>query len=42
MGVGEFARRYTRDFRSVEQPGYAMELQIEREAALREGAEGAP
>jgi hypothetical protein len=41
-GVGEFARRYTRDFRSVEQPGYAMELQIEREAALREGAEGAP
>ncbi|WP_407297880.1 eCIS core domain-containing protein [Stutzerimonas zhaodongensis] len=34
-GVGEFARRYTRDFRSVEQPGYAMELQIEREQALR-------
>lgn len=33
-GVGEFARRYTRDYRSVEQPGYAMELQIEREQAL--------
>ena len=35
-GVGEFARRYTRDYGSVEQPGYAMELQLEREAALRE------
>lgn len=34
-GVGEFARRYTRDYRSVEQPGYAMELQIQREQALR-------
>ena len=35
-GVGEFARRYTRDYRSVERPGYAMELQLERETALRE------
>ena len=35
-GVGEFARRYTRDYSSVERPGYAMELQLEREAALRE------
>lgn len=35
-GVGEFARRYTEDYRSVEQPGYAMELKIERELALRE------
>lgn len=41
-GVGEFARRYTRDYRSVEQPGYAMELQIEREAAMREDAAGKP
>ncbi|WP_217477229.1 DUF4157 domain-containing protein [Stutzerimonas stutzeri] len=35
-GVGEFARRYTEDYHSVEQPGYAMELKIERELALRE------
>jgi len=35
-GVREFARRYTQDYRSVEQPGYAMELKIERELALRE------
>lgn len=41
-GVGEFARRYTRDYRSVEQPGYAMELQIEREAALRDAGKGRP
>lgn len=34
-GVGEFARRYIHDYRSVEQPGYSMELQIEREQALR-------
>ena len=38
-GVGEFARRYTRDYGSVEQPGYAMELQLEREAALRQAGE---
>lgn len=41
-GVGEFARRYTRDYRSVEQPGYAIELQIEREMASREAADGEP
>lgn len=41
-GVGEFARRYTRDYRSVEQPGYAMELQIEREMALREAVTDTP
>lgn len=41
-GVGEFARRYTRDYRSVEQPGYAMELQIEREAALRDAGKDRP
>lgn len=41
-GVGEFARRYTRDFRSVEQPGYAMELQIEREAAMRDADQSRP
>lgn len=41
-GVGEFARRYTRDYRSVEQPGYAMELQIERELALRKLADDTP
>jgi hypothetical protein len=35
-GVGEFARRYIRDYRSVEQPGYAMEVQIKREQALRD------
>lgn len=29
-GVGEFARRYTRDYRSVERPAYALELEIER------------
>jgi hypothetical protein len=40
-GVGEFTRRYTRDYGSVEQPGYAMEVQLEREAALREAGESA-
>lgn len=39
-GVGEFARRYIHDYGSVEQPGYAMELQIEREQARREAEKG--
>jgi hypothetical protein len=30
-GVGEFARRYTRDHRSVERPAYALQIEIERE-----------
>ncbi len=41
-GVGEFARRYTRDYRSVEQPGYAMELRIERELAMGGTMEDSP
>lgn len=30
-GGGEFARRYTRDHRSVERPAYALQIEIERE-----------
>lgn len=41
-GVGEFARRYTQDYRSVEQPGYAMELQVEREQAIRNAVGAKP
>lgn len=29
-GVGEFARRYTLDHRSVERPAYALQIKIER------------
>ena len=41
-GVGEFARRYTQDYQQVEQPGYAMELRIERELGQRAGGPAAP
>jgi len=29
-GVAEFARRYTLDHRAVEQPAYALELEVEK------------
>nr|WP_312171133.1 DUF4157 domain-containing protein [Stutzerimonas kunmingensis] len=35
-GVAEFARRYTLDYRTVEQPAYALELEVEK--ALDESA----
>ncbi|HBZ94972.1 MAG TPA: hypothetical protein DEO91_15135, partial [Pseudomonas sp.] len=33
-GTAEFARRYTRDFNSVEEPAYAMQARVRR--ALQE------
>lgn len=35
-GVGEFAKRYTRDFNAVEAPGYEMQRRVARE--LKSGA----
>ncbi len=29
-GVAEFARRYTLDHRAVEQPAYALEIEVEK------------